>query len=305
MCLMIKFSASSWTNLSPIMMSMLIACGCSEHELKVPWNQIDTETDSESVDDTELDGSDTNAEDTDSEPISGTDSEPTSGTDSGSTDDPKLSASLRARILDFSKNHPDFGLSQIGGEVIKGIVEPVLGDDGKPVYASASATSVNPGGRNTFPYWYNWQEKTNISYTYEIPLERDDKGRWFFLSDPFLPLKMDEGFGHEGQTDIYGAPTNFNFTLEIQTTFQYSNNQTLALMSDDDAWVFINDKLVIDLGGIHAPKSETIELDEVAYDLGLVPGETYSLSIFFAQRASYSSAFGISTSMDIIFDGTP
>lgn len=302
---MTKFGASSWANLSPILMGLVFACGCSDNQLQVPWNQGDTETGSESIYDTELQGSDTNAEDTDSESTSETDSEPTSETDSGSIDDPKLSASLRARILDFSKSHADFGLSQIGGEVTKGIVKPDLGDDGKPVYASASATSVNPGGRHTFPYWYTWQAKTNISYTYEIPLEQDDNGQWFFSRDPFLPLKIEEGFGHEEQTDIYGELTNFNFTLEIQTTFQHSNNQTLTVTSDDDAWVFINDKLVIDLGGIHAPKSETLELDQVAYELGLVPGEAYSLSIFFAQRSSYSSAFGVSTSMDLIFDGTP
>lgn len=51
-------------------------------------------------------------------------------------------------------------------------------------------------------------------------------------------------------------------------------------MGDDDVWVFINNKLAVDLGGIHGPVSESINLDS----LEIVVGETYPIKIFHAER---------------------
>ena len=61
-------------------------------------------------------------------------------------------------------------------------------------------------------------------------------------------------------------------------------------------WVFIGDKLVIDLGGVHPQSSQEIDSQDLI-DLGLNPGQEYDLDIFFAERQTVQSNFRIDTSM--------
>jgi fibro-slime domain-containing protein len=62
---------------------------------------------------------------------------------------------------------------------------------------------------------------------------------------------------------------------------------------DDDLWVFINNRLVIDLGGVHGPESASVNLDT----LGLTAGNTYNFDLFFAERHTSGSNFRVETSI--------
>ncbi len=58
-------------------------------------------------------------------------------------------------------------------------------------------------------------------------------------------------------------------------------------------WVFIDDHLVIDLGGVHATEEATVHLDT----LGLVRGQRYPLALFFAERHTTGSTFTVETTL--------
>jgi hypothetical protein len=58
-------------------------------------------------------------------------------------------------------------------------------------------------------------------------------------------------------------------------------------------WVFINNKLVVDLGGVHGEQTKSINLDT----LNLTEGQTYDFDIFFAERHKTASNFKIQTTM--------
>ena len=66
--------------------------------------------------------------------------------------------------------------------------------------------------------------------------------------------------------------------------------------------MFVNDRLVVDLGGVHNPATGSVDLDSVADDLDLEVGETYPLDFFFVERHIAGSTFSILTSLQLLLE---
>lgn len=193
---------------------------------------------------------------------------------------------------------PDFEKNPYDGSVILGLVNQALGADNKPVFKDARGTrenntvpSVNSlTGKEYFDQWYNNISNINVPIIKSFNLTKSVSSTgavtYSYNNSNFFPVD-NEGFGNEGRNH------NFHFTTEIHNNFTYVKGQYFTFSGDDDVWVFINKKLVVDIGGIHAKSSKSVNLD----DLGLIPGNTYSLDIFHAERHTSQSNFGITTSI--------
>ena len=195
---------------------------------------------------------------------------------------------LDATIRDFSLGHPDF--EDYGGDsAYKGLVNADLGADLKPVYAHPGATPQT-SGPDAFKQWYNDTPGVNQTFPMQLDLIEIQPGLYQFASEAFFPVD-DKGFGNEGLNH------NFAFTTEIHTQFIYNGGEKFTFTGDDDLWMFINNKLAIDLGGLHPPLNDTVDLDADAGLLGIVPGQTYTMDIFHAERHSDGSNFRIDTTI--------
>jgi fibro-slime domain-containing protein len=198
---------------------------------------------------------------------------------------------LNSTVRDFQKSHPDFEKGIPG--LVKGLVRSTLPDDKKPVFVGAPGAGAITNA-STFAQWYNDVPSVNQSTTLPLTLTETAAGSGIFdLNVPnFFPIDG-KLFGNEGLSH------NYHFTLELHTTFTYKPGQVLNYTGDDDMWVYINNRLVVDLGGVHDPASASVALDT----LGLTPGNTYEFDLYFAERHTVSSVFHIQTS--IVFDPDP
>jgi fibro-slime domain-containing protein len=226
--------------------------------------------------------------------------------DSGSGAD-ACAPNLTGRLRDFV-NKPGFmpasALDPDFENVIaddRGIVATDLGPTSKPVYAHPGGATPTTHGQTLFDYWYRDTTGTNIPFDFTIMLTPIGGGVSSFDNQEFFPLDgrgwNDEYVGDDGMMH------NFSFTFELHTTFEYMGGELFTFIGDDDVFVFIAKKLVVDLGGVHGAETKAIMLDAlVTADAAMTPvpltkGTTYPLDIFYNERHTVSSHFRMDTSI--------
>ncbi len=213
----------------------------------------------------------------------------------------------------------DFGTGGCA-QLTKGMVEEELGPNGVPVRAAKFPENCKT--TDHLDYWFlpetlevvNGKAYTNVTCR-NLELNLDDDGFWlgqknkespekglFFLDDfkfldsagtipnPYFDWIKDSEMGTH----------NYGFTMKIQAQFEYIPGQYFEFYGDDDVWVFINNKLVVDIGGQHHQSNGSIDLKK----LDLTPGETYPFHIFYAERHKVESNFKMRTSIDLKTDAS-
>ena len=209
-----------------------------------------------------------------------------------------------------------------GGHVL-GMVEEYLSKDGLPVRVDSTLFPWDQcsAGREVDKWFIpevlatgpDGREYTNATCR-DIDLKLDAEGFWLAdvtespngCNDPdnpgFYPLD-DFEYLDSAKTiknpkfdwDVQGCKHNYSFSMKISAQFKYIKGQYFEFRGDDDVWVFINNRLVVDIGGCHSPVEGAVDLDT----LGLVEGVEYPFHIFFSERNATGSNFKMRTSINL------
>ena len=176
-------------------------------------------------------------------------------------------------------------------------IEPRSGDQPGAINTQAHTAVTSP---QSLRQWFRDVPGVNLSAPLAITLHRDPATNSYVFDDTQDPNYASLGgffpINNQLLGNSAGNDRNYHFTFELPTEFVYQRGtgQVFRFIGDDDVWVFIDGKLVIDIGGVHAAVSQTIDLDRLGW---LEDGERYDLRFFFAERHRTQSNFRIETTL--------
>ena len=170
------------------------------------------------------------------------------------------------RIFNKSSQFGCLPTPRIGGGIGgigRNILQDILDSNGRPLF---NELQRDDGNRHCLPTKksFNW-----FSSTPDVQYINITEGQ--FQSINFYP-------GHS--FDVSRGYVYFTAELHLCFVYKDDGDESLTITTDSDLWLYLNRRLLVDLGGIHSTTSITTTLD----GLGLKVGKIYRLDIFFAQR---------------------
>ena len=190
-------------------------------------------------------------------------------------------------------------------EMEQGLVEYELNEEYLPVATNSSSLIPNMG-LSSFDRWFSSVEGKSESYTGALKLEyQKDNAEFSFYHDEFYPL---DGAEFSNGDFVNEDGHNHLFSMSFAAPFMVlaSGEESFDIEADDDTFVFVGNKLAIDMGGIHDVTAGHFWINEngevytgigdqdLAYSgITLNKNDSSIVRIFHADRDSMNSVFNV------------
>lgn len=116
------------------------------------------------------------------------------------------------------------------------------------------------------------------------------------------PYFLDSGASERSAASFesqIGRDYNFSMEGHGQFVFNAEDNLYFTFEGDDDVYLFINNKMVMDIGAAHSITKSTFNLNDYIKECGLKDGEMYDFDFYYMERHSYGSNIRIETNIDV------
>lgn len=159
--------------------------------------------------------------------------------------------------------------------------------------AAGNASTGIVSGSAFFGEWFRTVPGENLAIAHSITLPADENGVYTYSVFDFVPINF-QGYGNDW------GHRNRAFTFEGRAVFTGEScaGHFFEFEGAGDVWVFINNEMVMDLGGAPKDGRQVIEVDR----LGLAPGQDHVLKFFYAQRVHTVAPFTIRTNISLRTD---
>ncbi len=195
-------------------------------------------------------------------------------------------SAVTASFYVMSPANPDVNENITG--LTTGLVNSTLGPDGLPVASTYGLTNFPIGSSNHFRdinpitgellWWTPQAGKVSFSSTSTVSLP--------YSNNALFP----PGSNHDGSSGFVSARFDATFATPA------GGNVTFSLGSDDDAWIFLDGKLVVDDGGVHANTVVPTKISNLS-------AGTHTVDVFYADR--YPTQASLTFNADVTLNPAP
>ena len=251
--------------------------------------------------------------------------------DTGNSGFPGVNSSLEAgKIWKMANEFLDDEGKPVLQDPIRGRVEnDFMTSEGTPIAWTMfdGALGDQPGSEapglikslthdSRFKTWFRDVDGENVSEATKILFERIDDGggsSYYVFSSETLP----SGGYYPADGRLFGnppdkatkkpAPHNHHFTVEFAATLTYSEKtpQWMIFGASDDLWVYVNGKLVVDLGGFGEARKQYLMIDRLGAREGWSEGSQHDIRIFMANRSISESYLLLMSNFALGDGGSP